>query len=1513
MLRPLPAVAVAAALLLSAAAAPPLPSAPATDLYLVADRDLDGLAATVVHDYGATSLVHLSAPPAVSPASLRRLADGDRVGFRWWQASLATAAALPPDGPPTVVVLALVGPPDAAWRGQLAACGLEILAPAHPAALVVRADREQLLAAGRLATSHGFAVVRGVVPLPQAARLARELARRPLAALGPTPLRLRSFVDPTDTTAVLDGHALADRLAADDDLAYVEPLRRVVFANDLAAGPETMAAAAVWSELGLNGRDIVVAHNDTGVDLGHPDLPPEAIVATAGRMSYTDSSHGTHTAGSVAGRGGALSPLNTSGCGDLVTPQPTVRGLAWASRLAVNNIVAGGFSEVAAMMAWGHRQGASVSTNSWGLSGPTGVVTTYGAAAVAADRAVRDADPEAAGEQSLTVLVAAGNLGPVAGTVTEPGTAKNVITVGASQSLRCGVLVPAAEPGPDPTRVLAMSGRGPSQGRLKPELVAPGSDLLSLESADPDANVAGDQEWTGPLYRLSSGTSMACPLAAGAAAVVHEWHWRARGVLPSAALTRAALVAGARDLGQEPTAQGWGLVDLAQTVNGPPGGSVIVFDQGDSPSLTTGANATRTVEVLSTSAPLTMVLAWSDVPGEEDADHPLVNDLDLVVTAPDGTWYRGNRLVGGWSEPRPGSAADDANNLEVVRVTAPAAGSWQITVTASQVLIAPPGLAGQDFALAVSGAVLACSAASPPLAVTANAVADNQVVVAWAPVVGAERYRVRRATTAGGRPYLPLGEVDGAATELGDGDVSGGVSYYYVVEARVAGCWSAPSAEAAVTASGACRLPPAFTGLATAVAVAGTTCAAELSWPAATAACAAPVTYAVYRGPGPEVTVGPATLVASGLTGTSFTDLGLAPDHEVAYSVRATNPVSGADDGNRVSHTVTPRGAAESLLVDDGEVGPTRWRSGPVSSTDQGATAFALDDDDAHSPAHAWHAADAAAVTDQALTLAVPLAIPRGAAVRLHAWQRYRLQGGRDGGRLEYSSDGGLAWHDILAGDGVAVVADPDRITSGGYTHTLALGGNDNPLAGAAAWSGASTGWEELEVDLAAFAGARLLLRFRLGLDQSVAVDGGWWLDDLVIELPRACQSCLGPSPPAAVTAVAAADGVAVAWTAVAAAHRYRVERADGAGAPFLPVAEVSAGESLLDAAVSGGTTYRYRVAADAGCWSDPSAAATATATGPCLLPPWFWGLDRATDHAAASCGVDLEWRPGSARCPGPAPAYRLLRSPGPSFDDSLATVVGETTATVFTDPTVSDGTTVSYRVHAVDRRSGVADDNHRDHAVTVRGETIAFFADDLESGPDHWLTAAGSSADSGTAPWQLVDDLAASPTHAWFVADENRPKDQVLVLADELVVATDTAPTLSFWHFFDLEPFWDGGVLEYSLDGGASWHDIAAGDGSTIPADPDRLVTGRYSATLSVGSASNPLAGRAAWTGALTEWEEVEVDLAAFAGLPLHLRLRLGCDDSRARSGWWVDDVRIDATAACVSRGPRRAGERAP
>lgn len=120
----------------------------------------------------------------------------------------------------------------------------------------------------------------------------------------------------------------------------------------------------------------------------------------------------------------------------------------------------------------------------------------------------------------------------------------------------------------------------------------------------------------------------------------------------------------------------------------------------------------------------------------------------------------------------------------------------------------------------------------------------------------------------------------------------------------------------------------------------------------------------------------------------------------------------------------------------------------------------------------------------------------------------------------------------------------------------------------------------------------------------------------------------------------------------------------------------------------------------------------------------------------------------------------------------------------------------------------------------------------------------------------------------------------------------------LTFKHAFEFESsnyisptaeFYDGGVLEYSINNSTTWNDA----GSLI-------TTNGYNGQLtSLGSApgvssTNILKGKNAFVGASSGYISSKVDLSTLAGSPVRFRFRIGADVSGDNYGWYIDDVRI-------------------
>lgn len=380
-----------------------------------------------------------------------------------------------------------------------------------------------------------------------------------------------------------------------------------------------------------------------------------------------------------------------------------------------------------AMMNRSYDNGASITSNSWGETTGLGAYDTW---ARDYDAFTRDASATTGGLQPMLHVFAAGNQGSGAGTIGSPGTAKNVLTVGATENVRdhytadgCGVT--SASNADD---VINFSSRGPTDdGRSKPDIMAPGTHVQGPASQSPNYDGGGvcgngglDNRYYPlgqTLYTWSSGTSHSTPAVAGAAQLAWEYyqHVLRPGVTPSPAMVKALLINGARyltgvsanDALPSPN-QGWGDANLGMLTDGV---ARRLVDQADSGATFTesGQSYALNGHVTDTSKPVRVTLAWSDAPGPTTGSKALVNDLDLEVTV-DGTVYRGNVFSG--RDSTTGGSFDRLNNVENVFLPAGTSGLVQVRVIAYNVAAdgVPQNLddRDQDFAL------VACNVGESP-------------------------------------------------------------------------------------------------------------------------------------------------------------------------------------------------------------------------------------------------------------------------------------------------------------------------------------------------------------------------------------------------------------------------------------------------------------------------------------------------------------------------------------------------------------------------------------------------------------------------------------------------------------------------------------------------------------------------------------------------------------------------------------------------------------------------------
>lgn len=699
-------------------------------------------------------------------------------------------------------IVQLTGPVQQAWKDEISAEGAEVLDYIPDFAFKVRMNPGIANRVG------GKNFVSAVIPFQAQFKFGTDLRRygelnvyRVRIEKGSDFGLIRSLVARTgaeilsfeeDMMIVAANGSFVDAIAQVDDVASINNF----YLNEKlsnSSGPafndtgRDIIGATVANSRGYDGSSQTAAVSDTGIGGGTAstalvDIASSRVVsifnwpgAAGGCFQNVvndgsidvDSGHGTHTAGSVLSDGGA------GGLGQGVAPAARLVFQStenWATITSFCQIFGGypanGYfltglpSDLKTMYQQAYNAGARIHSNSWG-------------AALAGDYTVDSANTDSFvwTNRDMVITFSAGNEGTDANSngvvdndsIGSPATAKNVITVGASENARAdnypcdtsltytsqdayqtgqtcssmggnqanflgtwGSRYPADFPANplfsdvtagNSNQMASWSSRGPTDDtRIKPDVVAPGTWILSAYSSlyqqgygDPVNPQNGVHQWDGwgmPIngeYKYMGGTSMSNPIAAGGVTVVKDYYSKAYSLNASAALVKATVINSAVDMADEnndgvndndfpiPNVhEGWGRVNL----DGATDGTIAFVDEGT--GLSTGG--AQVFNVTSTGGPLKVTLVWSDFASTDTASVNLVNDLDLTVSGPSGT-FRGNVFAGGWSTT--GGTADRRNNIENVYIQAPTAGIYAVTVNAFNIPNGP-----QKFALAIDGGTL---------------------------------------------------------------------------------------------------------------------------------------------------------------------------------------------------------------------------------------------------------------------------------------------------------------------------------------------------------------------------------------------------------------------------------------------------------------------------------------------------------------------------------------------------------------------------------------------------------------------------------------------------------------------------------------------------------------------------------------------------------------------------------------------------------------------------------------
>jgi hypothetical protein len=712
-----------------------------------------------------------------------------------------------------------------------------------------------------------------------------------------------------------------------------------------------------------------------------------------------------------------------------------------------------------------YHNGARISNNSWGDSDSSDD-GTYSVDSFEYDALVRDAQPNdarypAAGNQEMVIVFAAGNDGPAAVSVSPPGTAKNIITVGAAENVQAiggtdasGVSDAESD---NANAIISFSGRGPClDGRLKPDLMAPGTHVSGgvpqAERTGPTGDGSalscflddGSGVSGGPdnslffptgqqFYTASSGTSHSTPCVTGGCALLRQYFINNSLLAanpPSPAMTKAYLMNSARYMtgpGADDTLwsdnQGMGEMNLGMAFDGTPR---ILRDEAPADMFTaSGQTRLFTGVVGDSTKPFRVTVAWTDAPGSTTGN-AYNNDLDLTVDV-GGASYKGN--VFSRYNSVTGGSADTRNNVESVFLPAGTSGAYTVTITAANInSIGVPNSSNalsQDFALVIYNAGAEATLVAAGYALTTNEPCTDGVINPGETVT-----------------------VNLALQNVGNSPTTNLVA-------------------ALLTTNG-------------------------VVFPSN------PQTYGAL--PAGASATNAFTFFADGTCGQTITAIlqlqdGAASLGTVSYSFQLGLPFSTTNymtnfDG--VTPPALPPGWTTSAT---GGLAP--WTT--ESSTNDGTTNAAYCPD--------------AATPGEVYLYSPTIAVTNEGANQLSFLNDYNLEDTYDGGVLEIA----IGDEAIASGDFADILAAGGSFVTGGYNGGLSDLGDrprdDNPLIGRQAWTGSSDGLITTVVNLpAAASGANIQLRWICGTDRGndqLLGTGGWWIDDIAISQPDFdCSNC---------------------------------------------------------------------------------------------------------------------------------------------------------------------------------------------------------------------------------------------------------------------------------------------------------------------------------------------------------------------------------------------------------------------
>jgi choice-of-anchor B domain-containing protein len=348
----------------------------------------------------------------------------------------------------------------------------------------------------------------------------------------------------------------------------------------------------------------------------------------------------------------------------------------------------------------------------------------------------------------------------------------------------------------------------------------------------------------------------------------------------------------------------------------------------------------------------------------------------------------------------------------------------------------------------------------------------------------------------------------------------------------------------------------------------------------------------------------------------------------------------------------------------------------------------------------------------------------------------------------------------------------------------------------------------------------------------------------------------------------------------------YNVFRSEGGCAVdnFEQIATGVTTPNYSDITASGDVTIGYKISkinAAGECETDRSICVEATTTGICTAAPQFNGINSVSSSNTSTCGMDIQWNNANSYCSTNV-NYDIYKSTDPAFiPDSSNKIASSISGNQFHDPVVLDSTEYYYLVRSRDESNLSQDNNSLKLSDTADGV--------VSNGT---FSAGAEIGDSGFGQnrhvgWEQVTTRANTGDRSyWSQSNSNTCND---LLSQTISLTPGQNSQLSFWTAFDIEPRWDGGVVEITTDE-QLWNPA-----NLTPAYNDTF----RDSTDACGYDTN----EPAFSGTNLTWTQHSMDLSSYQGQDIKIRWSYSTDGNTNEEGWFLDDIsvtNVQTPAAC-------------